>query len=131
MSMRAPDKPEAQAIAAPRFGVAGNEAPPALPSRAELARVEDLVRRALLHVGLLEAYGDVRNAPTEVELWVGCKDAAPLMLEMAAALRSLLARVEELEQQAVIMNEVLDREFSTGPSTPPAPGGDHEGKATT
>ena len=57
--------------------------------------MSELVERAHVHAGILSAYGNVQNEPTESELWAGCKDAAPVLSECADEIDRLRRELAE------------------------------------
>ena len=62
------------------------------PAPSDLSRV---LERAEAFAGLLAAYGNTQNTPTEYELWAGCKDAAPVLADAARLIREMAADFNE------------------------------------
>jgi hypothetical protein len=56
----------------------------------------DMIERTKTLGELLSAYADMNNQPTELELWVGCKDGGAALESAADAIEALVRENEKL-----------------------------------
>jgi hypothetical protein len=71
------------------------------------SELADVLERVEARAGLLRACGDVRNSPTERELWLACKDAAPVLADAARLLRELAADFESAAKRSEAQDKLL------------------------